>query len=1161
MAIGFVIGRAGTGKTRHCLGEIKKLLEADPMGPPIFWIVPRQITFSTERLLLAEVGAFSRCRILSFDKLGDEVLGATGGVATTAISARGRQMILGLLLRQNQARLTYFSSSARHVGLARELDRTFTELERSGSTSAELVETLIGALQADPTDADTQTLLNKARDINLLYVAYTDFLGDRLDTHRRLERVLQMMCDCPTFKNSHVFVDAFTDFTRHERQMIVGLAAACTDVTVTLLMDPASPLLKDFHKIPDELCLFHKTERHYGQLMIELADRKVKVRPVTKLTAPRRFTAKSLTTIEKSAFDQKEPTAISLDHGLERITAPDRAAEVDAVARRVLDLLHDGARLRDILVLVRDLSQYQHLIATSFREHGLQFFVDVRRPAMHHPLLQWLRAIFAIARRKWQSDDVIALLKTGLAGVSLDEADEVENYCLQHGLTGEVAWEQADAWAMVRGMVQLEDSDEMIEVDGAEPSRIDKVRQELLTKLRPFLDVVLHQPRLTFKQIAVALFKLMDRFQVRPKIDEWIKAARDANQLEVAAEHEQTWSSLVELFDELVDLLGPHEVSFDDFVQTLEAGLEQFDFALTPPTLDQIEVGEIDRSRAVDTKTAFVLGLAEGSFPMVSSEQTVLTDTDRGLLRRRSIELDDDTTRRLLDERFLGYLAFTRSSERLILTRPSSDTSGKPLNASPFWDRLGGLFTDLDAGTSLAPCYAHDKPGCIATPRQLVTGLMRWARREGSAVTETDPTWSALYDALARRAVTSDVAIKLRHQAWPALSYKNDAVLSPAVAGELFPSPLQATVSRIETFAACPFKHFAQYGLQLKSREVRDFSFADAGMAYHRILDEIVTDLLKTKSHWKDLTDDQAVEKIAATAAAVVKDLHNEVFASSARNRYLFKRIERTLAQVIASQRALADHQSLRPSRAGVKFGSAGDKLQSPLIETPKKRTVHLHGRIDRIDQVPGQPLFSIVDYKSGKSELRLQDVYHGLAMQLLAYMLVLRENKAGKQITPIGAFYYKVTRSLQRADHPSEVAEPGTDEFNLAIKPRGILHADFVSEFDLHLQTGNSLAVNVSRNKDNSLGRRESSDAADAAELDKLLDYVRDKIAILSDELMSGVVKVEPYRLGEVTPCPRCPYRSVCRFEVGINKHHTLQVMKRSAVMEAITGQGGGDV
>jgi ATP-dependent helicase/nuclease subunit B len=402
----------------------------------------------------------------------------------------------------------------------------------------------------------------------------------------------------------------------------------------------------------------------------------------------------------------------------------------------------------------------------------------------------------------------------------------------------------------------------------------------------------------------------------------------------------------------------------------------------------------------------------------------------------------------------------------------------------------------------------------------------------------------------------------LVHRAWPALSYQNTAELSPSIASGLFPSPLQASVSRIETFAACPFKHFAQYGLQLKSREVRDFTFADVGRAYHRILEEIVTGLLQTKSEWKDLSPEESATRIAAIAQEVAKELHDEVLLSSARNRYLLGRIEKTLSQVIATQKSLADRQTLRPARTGVKFGSPGDQLQSPLIQTPAGRQVRLHGRIDRIDRVPGQALFSIIDYKSGSTPLHLQDVFHGLAMQLLAYMLVLRENQAGeKKLVPIGAFYHTVSRTLRRKKHPSEVPEPGTDEFYLQVKPRGIFHAEFAEHFDQQLETGASLAVNASRNKNCEFGRRESSDIADPAEIERLLDYVKDKIARLADDLMGGKVSVEPYRLGHVTPCPRCEFRSVCRFEPGtVNKYHTLTPMNRSAVIEAIGGEGGAD-
>ncbi len=1158
MSIGFVVGRAGTGKTRHCLSRIKQLLKEDPLGPPIFWIVPRQATFSAERMLLAEHGPFCRCRILSFDRLGGEVLNNTSGAANTAISARGRQMILGLLLRKLQGKLNFFSSSARRVGLARELDLTFAEFERSGTTPAEMVATLQQAINDNPGDADTETLLAKSQDLLAIYTAYNTYLGNRLDPYRRLELVLDSIAACSTFQKSIVFIDSFTEFTLHERQMICGLAGVCREVTVTLAIDPQSPVLSHFHKIPGELSLFHRIERCYSNLMVALSEAGVAIRPIAVLDKTHRFASPALAAIERHGLDRTAAPQGPVDSGLERIVAPDRASEVDAVARRIRDLQASGVRLRDIVLLVRDLSNYQSQISTSFKEHGIPLFIDARRSAVHHPLVQWLRAVLAIALNRWPHDDVIALLKTGLAGVPLAAADEIENYALEHGLTRD-AWESAEPWKYAASTAEADDGEQPATVETAEPSRINEYRWELHAKFKPFLDVVRHQRGLTFRQICSALFGLFDAFQLRQTLAGWIEKARADQQLELAAEHEQTWANLVELFDELVDLLGDQNVTLDDFIQTLEAGQERFDFALAPPTLDQVEVGTIDRSRALDAKITFVLGLAEGMFPKVESEPTVISDTERGLLRRRSIELDDDTSRKLLDERLLGYLAFTRASQKLILSRPTSDDSGKPLNPSPFWLRVESLFSNADHATITAPRQVDTTPTSISTPRQLVTGLMRWVRESAASGQTPDPKWAALYNALADNGRTSEAIRTLRQTAWPALGYVNEARLSSGVAGKLFHSPLHASVSRIETFSACKFKHFAQYGLGLGSRRKHSFSRGEMGQAYHRILDVLVTDLLQRKLQWKDLSDGQAADTIRNVATQIMEEMNREVQLSTPRVQYLFRRIQRTVSQVVASQRSLANRQTLRLQSTGVRFGSSKDKLLSPTIETPGKRQVILHGKIDRLDRMPDSLDFAVVDYKSGDATLKFAEVYHGLAIQLLTYMLVLRENRVGqKPCTPIGAFYYRVTRSL-KSKRPSEAPEPGSDEFLLDVKPRGIFNGDYVRHFDQQLETGSSLALNVSINKDKSFGRRESSDVADATEIDLLLDYVRDKIGQLTDGLMSGEISVEPYRLGKVTPCPRCEFRSVCRFEMGINHYHQLQSMGRSEVFEQIAHPDGG--
>src|SRR5688500_5175570 len=230
MPVTFVIGRAGSGKTTRCLRRIVEATRADPLGPAILWIVPKQATFMAERQLTCESGldAFCRARVLSFDQLATEALDDCGGCASPQVTPLGRQMILGHLLRRLQPRLGYFKSSARQVGLAAELDATFAAMERAGKGAGDLAEVAAELEASDPVDADGGSLAAKLRDLRLVYESYNAFLGqDRLDPRRRATQVLDLLAAWPLLRGATVYVDGFLDFSDDERRTLAVLAKSC----------------------------------------------------------------------------------------------------------------------------------------------------------------------------------------------------------------------------------------------------------------------------------------------------------------------------------------------------------------------------------------------------------------------------------------------------------------------------------------------------------------------------------------------------------------------------------------------------------------------------------------------------------------------------------------------------------------------------------------------------------------------------------------------------------------------------------------------------------------------------------------------------------------------------------------------------------------------
>jgi ATP-dependent helicase/nuclease subunit B len=1153
MSVRFVIGRAGSGKTRHVFRAIVDAMRADPLGPPIYLILPKQATFSAERELTCNsgLGGFCRARVISFDELSRSVLAECGGGAIPEVTPIGRQMLLGHLLRTNAAKLTFYDGVARQPGLAARLDAMFDEFQRSGKDAADLND-LIDELKTAATDAEGELLLRKMQDFRLLFAEYTTFLGqDRLDPHGRLAQMLDCLQNSDAFRNATVYVDGFAQFSENERRTLARLARFASSVEIALLIDPSHPTLRDVHHLPDALDLFHQTAQMYRQLRFAFDEEGVAVTEPLVMKGGERFEHPALANIERSLFAQRAG-AIGGDVPVELIEAYDRRAEVDAVARRIHQLLHDDVRLRQIAVLVRSLEPYHELIDASFREHGIPYFVDRRRTAAHHPLLVFTRSALAIARGGWPHEQVMALLKSGLAGLSPDEADEVENYVLLHRIRGN-AWGDMRPWAYQRKDTRRREDDDLPELETVEAARVDRFRRRVVEQLNLFIDKLRSAETRTLRQTVIDLFQLYEDFGIRKTIARWMDEATEANELEQRGEHEQVWSELISLLDQMVDLLGDVQVTVADFVEILEAGLEQFDLALTPPTVDQVLVGQIDRTRCPPLHTAFVVGLNEGEFPRAVREDSILSDSERERLQQRRIDLDPDSERRLLDENLLGYIAFTRASHRIVVTRSMTNDDNKPLNPSPYWWLLRTLLPEVEP---IVIRRDTDPADTIGTPRQMVNALVHWARGGEEDLAATP--WPALYQWLANYTCCDDQIDLMRFRAWRALGYTNDAKLSPEVAAKLFRSPLHASVTRIESFATCPFKHFARYGLKLREREEADVTAMDLGNVYHQILERVIREVLKQRADWADLESTVTDAMIREYAEEVGKSLRGELMMSSARNRYLLGHIEKTLNRVIASQRAAMRRGKFRPALAELGFGVEGGTLPAFKLNTPAGREVLLHGKIDRVDLVEGGVQLAVVDYKLTGRPLALDRVYHGISLQLLTYLLVLDsegERIFERKVTPSAAFYVKLLRALDEVKHPEDALSPDDPAFDLKEKPRGIFDGECVDHLDDECMPGKaSQVVQFHIKTDGTFGHLDRSDVAEREAFAALLGHVRRRVGELADQIIAGRVDITPYRINKLTPCPACEFRAVCRFEPGVNRYHTLPAMKRTEVFERVT-------
>lgn len=1109
MSVQFILGRAGSGKTAWCLKETIAACGAAPLGPRILWLVPRQATYQIQRDLCCggELNGYFRVRVLSMDLLCRQILKEVGG-HSTEITSIGRQIILGHLLRRLEPQLSYFRSTSPHGGLTAELDATLNELESAGADLA--------ALQAQDAGPANSALALKLRDLDRLYRAYAGFLGEnRLDPAQRVRQAIDSLGACKSLQQARVFVDGFLHFTHRERCLLVALARHCQSVHIALTVDPNTPALANANHLPDETSLFFEQELEHRKLWFAFGQAGIKVDPPAIREQTTRFESSAIKQIER----WRRGSASENPDGLELIEAPDQRAEIQAAALRVRDLVAGGMRYRDIAVLARDLSEYQDLIAASFSEHGIPYFLDQRRGASHHPLIQLARSGLLLADQTWPHDAMMVLIKSGLVGLTHEEADELENYVLVHSITG-AAWTSPDP--AMQSPAQT----------------ADQLRRRVVDRLTPFIRAI-GSDHQTVRQICTAIFDLLESLQVRQTLRNWIAQDRQALRLEQTAEHEQVWIQFSGLLQQFVDLLGEEVVSVADFQAALDGALSQFELAMVPPTLDQVLVGQVDRTRSPAVKAAIVLGLSDGQFPCPQRPSTVLNRQDRDSIAKLADVLPDKIEWRAMREEFLGYFAFTRASQILIATRPAADPAGRAISPGSLWQKLRSFVPA--AQVSISPGHDQLNPTHISTPRQLVTGLMQWVRRGGD---EKDSCWPALHDWFARRERQSGAIDLLHRRAWPALSYVNEAGLGRDLARALFSAPLNVTARQLETFRACPFQHFLRYGLQLRPRDVKRSSGQDISQICRDALDQLLRNLLAARQDWCQLPANELTAMLHGLAAEAASRIKGERMLDRARDQYLLQRVFKTLTQVMATQRAAASRGEFRATSARVRFGKDG--WRGPLrIATCGGNELSISGEIDRIDTSGDASI--IHDYHLCAAALSLAEVYHGLSLKLVISLLSLEPRPVGALVTPVAR------RILPKEKAP----ELAGDKFHLFDKPRGLIDSKYVRKLDRRLTRPGSDVVAAYLKIDGTFGNRGKSDLLEGEEMNALLAHVRKILGQLGDDILSGNIAIKPYKMGNKTPCSRCGYRDVCRFEAS-EGYAKLQSMGREEVLDRLIEGGG---
>ena len=1109
MPLKFVFGPSGSGKSsylyQHVIQESMKYPERNYIV-----LVPEQFTMQTQKdlVMMHERKGIMNIDVLSFARLAYRVFEETGGGGLPVLDDEGKNLILRKIAGDYESELKMLGGHMKKQGYISEVKSVISEFTQYDIGEDEIERVMESA-------GESSRLYYKLADIRLLYRGFTDYLREKYITKEELLDVLSCEVEkSERLKNSTVVLDGFTGFTPVQDRLLGELMRHCREVIVTVTMDRrGNPYV---YEHPYQL--FALSKQMVTSLLQIAKQNKIPVEEPVELYdhVPWRFKEQeALAFLEKHLFRygagayEKEQEQVKLH------LAKNPRKEAYAVAEQVRRMMReDRYRLRDIGVIVSDMDVYADHLKQAFIKYDIPFFMDHKRSILLNSFVEYIRSVLHMAEQSFSYESVFRFLRTNLAGFTYEEIDELENYVIGLGIKGYKHWQEK--WTRkLRGMAQ-EDLDKM-----------NHYRRQLVEKVDGLI-YVLRQRRKTVADITRAIYEFMVQENLQVRLAEQEELFKAKGELALAREYAQIYRIVIELFDKFVELLGDEQVSLSEYCKLLDAGLEEARVGVIPPEVDQVVIGDMQRTRLKDIKALLFAGANDVYLPGALLRTGLLSELDREKFAREKLTLSAGGKEKAYVQKFYLYLNLTKPSEKLDIYYSKVSADGKSVRPSYLIQELQKLFPKLKVRDEERYLKEQELTENI--------GFDRMIREFVQKRHETDGAWCELYNWYKKNPKWQEKVERFLEAGY----YRKPLdALTEEAAKRLYGEEFEASITRMERFAVCAFSHFLTYGLGLREREEYDFQAADLGNVCHRALERFSYKVEREAGDWLKLTEEKRKQYVEESVEEAIADYGNSILYSSSRNAYLIVRMKRMLEKTVWALTKQLAAGDFKPSAYELRFAN---------------------GKIDRVDTCEdGDCVYvKVIDYKTGSKSFDVTALYHGLQLQLMVYMdaaLQLEQKKhPEKEILPAGVFYYRIQDPL--IDRPKEGEEQ--ESILKELKPDGMisLEKEVLEHLD-HCMVGESSVIPVKYNKNGSLSK--SSKAASAQDFYLMMKYAVNKVEEIRQKILSGDVKVNPYRRGTETSCDYCSYRQICGFDTKMEgyRYREIEAMSVDKVIQAMKGEG----
>ena len=1088
------------------------ILRAKENGSRVLVVVPDQFSFEYDKMLYNLFGAklFNSISVYGINRISEEIQkqhGCHDGIIADD-NTKVISMYQSLKNLKTAGNVLYFQKNLNKPAFIHDMLNAVTELRQNDISPVDLEnvsQKLDGAISEKL--YDLSKILN-FYNMNLADKGYIDGLSSVINT-------VKIARESNFFKNTEIFIDRFEAFSYDELKLIETMIAQSKNLSIALTISDENNSKSNMTPFLPTI----KTKASF-EAMANSIGMNIEYKKATEYY----YNKKALTHVNANIFCLKNHKCDE-NNGVKVVMAQDFYDEVEFVSAEIKRLIREeNLNYSDIAVISRQLSDYAPIIEGAFERYEIPTFIDKSENISKSVLAIYISAILDCVRGKtFNTEKILRMIKSPLSPFKDFQVSAIEEYCYCWNVEGDM-W-KAPFTAVYAKMDNLK--------------TVNAIRKEIVEAIEDFRKSTIN---CSAGEMVNQFIKLINRFKIDSCANSLAKVSQgfedtdtsfiieNSVEIQLIREFKQIWSMFNGALKSIYDNLAEEPISIKEFSDLFELLLSGMAVSNPPQRINTVTVASAEHSRLSSVKVVFVLGANVDRLPAGISKSGIFTDKEKNILIEAGVNVSGNAINQIHNERLITYLALTQGSDALYVCCPKADIQGKTLIPSIIVKELINMF----GKEIIENANEKGKGFYCQTPRSAFSQYSE-CMNDRSVESET-----------LRRALENFPEYKDKVRSLIENSKQVDFKISKENSSKLFfqengdKREISISPSAIETYTKCPFMYFCNYGLGLFVPEKKEMNGINRGNIVHSVLEKILSSQNKEGIRIYNADFEKMdKEKIGNEIDKIFSDyLENEMggdFGKTRRFYALMNRIKDNTVNIVLNVQQELIMSKFKPDAFEFKLtnerGKGIFKIETADI------IIKIKGTIDRIDiftDEDGKKYLKIVDYKTGTKLSLLSNIYNGLSLQLLIYLIALIEgdsdlNQQGDLI-PAGIVYTPAqfinAETQQKTDYLYEDQEYIAASVEIGKKSivKALARYGIVVDNKEVLQAMNE---NYAKSKFVPAERRTSN------MLKSLSEYAKSRLEDSAKRLLDGEIQAQPLCEQESTiikkPCTYCDFSQIC--------------------------------